>query len=296
MRQGANPKVCDRPLRRGLAAVGRVGDLSLEYERDGANTVLSRSRCRSPWHLLPPLALDESGCACTLLVNPSGGLVGGDRLSLRATLGANAHVLFSTPSATRVYGTTSEPSVQSVELVAGPGAVLEWLPDVTIPYAGARFRQTIRVTLGSGATGLIWDAVASGRMARGERWAFTSLESEVRIATAAGSLVLDRAEVNPDRKRVARLGLDGWDYVGTLYLINDAVEDAVWKRLKERIVEVLEARTGTVLGGVSRPAGPGLVVRLVTRSAPDLNDVLNEVWGAVRGHLWNLPVPALRRY
>ena len=79
------------------SAVGRVGKLTLEYARHGKQTVLSRSKCRTPWHLLPPIYLDETGAAYTLLLNPSGGLVGGDRLTLDIKLKPKTHVLPSTP-------------------------------------------------------------------------------------------------------------------------------------------------------------------------------------------------------
>jgi urease accessory protein len=47
---------------------------------------------------------------------------------------------------------------------------------------------------------------------------------------------------------------------------------------------------------VSEPAAPGLAVKLVAKSAPDLNETLDELWQAIRLTLWNLSRPALRRY
>ncbi|MBI4400290.1 MAG: urease accessory protein UreD [Nitrospirae bacterium] len=283
-------------MRRGeVSSVGRVGELELAYHRRGRHTVLLRSRSRSPWHLFPPITLDETGCAYTLLLNPSGGLVGGDRLSLRATLGKDAHVLFSTPSANRVYRSASETAEQSVDLAVGPGAILEWLPEPTIPFAGSRFRQTIHVSLQPGATALLWDAIASGRVARGERWVFTDLENEIRITTAAGEYLLDRYHVHPEKKTGAGLACD-WDYVASLYLVSDTVDAEIRKRLEEKIAVILDECAGSVLAGVSKPALPGLAVKLVARSAPDLNGVLESLWGAIRGQLWGFPVPALRRY
>jgi urease accessory protein len=279
-----------------IASVGRIGELTLDYAWNGHATVLSTSRCRSPWHLFPPIALDDTGSAYTLLLNPSGGLVGGDRLSIRATLGVNAHVLLSTPSATRIYRSASEPSVQSVALDVGPGAILEWMPDITIPFAGSRFRQTIHVTLHAGATILLWDAMASGRVARGERWAFANVENEIRITTASCGYLLDRSHVVPEERR-GRVGLaHDWDYVASLYLVSDAVSAEVWKKLEEQIADILDDHAGTMLGGVSKPAVPGLVIKLVTRSAQDLNTMQEAIWGTIRSHLWDSQIPALRRY
>jgi len=280
---------------RQIESIGRVGELVLDYSRHGRETVLSEFQSRSPWHLFPPITLDDTGCAYTLLLNPSGGLVGGDQLSLRARLGPQAHVLFSTPSANRVYRSVSEPSIQSVDLIVGPGAIGEWLPEVTIPFAGSRFCQRIHAEVGFGATLLLWDAIASGRMARGERWAFASLDNEIRITTASGRSVLERYHLNPTERGGVGLAT-AWDYIATLYLVNDTVNAEVWKRLAEQLAAILEARPGSVLGGVSQPAVPGLAVKLVASSAPDLNAILEAMWGAIRAHLWRLPVPDLRRY
>ena len=284
---------CDE--RESLARVGRVGELVLDYSRQERTTVLSAFHSRSPWHLFPPITLDDTGCAYTLLLNPSGGLVGGDQLSLRARLGPQAHVLFSTPSANRIYRSVSEPSIQSIDLHVGPGAIVEWLPEVTIPFAGARFRQRIHVDLGPGATLLLWDAIASGRIARGERWAFAYLNNEIRIRAASGQSVLERYHLNPSQRGGVGLAAD-WDYVASLYLVSDTVNAEIWKRLEEQIAAILEDHPGSVLGGVAEPALPGLAVKLVARSAPDLNVTLEAMWGALRAQLWNLPAPTLRRY
>src|SRR5512132_1948919 len=155
-----------------MSEVGRVGKLDLDYGRQGQRTILTKSRCSSPWHLFPPMYWDSSGGAFTSLVHPSGGFVAGDHLSIRASVGRDAHVVLSAPSAHRVYRSLGGEANQTVQLSVASGGVLEWFPEVTIPFAGSRFVQTMNVTLAEGATALIWDSFASGRVARGERWAF----------------------------------------------------------------------------------------------------------------------------
>ncbi|THJ25528.1 MAG: urease accessory protein UreD [Nitrospira sp. CG24E] len=313
-----------------LDAVGRRGALSYEFERQGSRTVLARSSCSSPWHHFPPSYLDDSGCAYTWLVNPSGGLVGGDHVSIEAQLHTGTHVLMTSPSANRVYRSLAEPAVQEVRLSVGPDARLEWVPEVTIPFAGSRFRQSIHVDLAPGATAVLWDTMASGRVAKQERWAFASVENEIcirglappssavpvpflpvrvpflpargqpsRRAPVPGSVpwsVVERYCLVPG-SLPAPLGLvENWDYVASFFVIGDAVGAEVWKHLDEVLAAIMEQRSGPVLGGVSTLAAPGLVVKLVARSAPDLTEMLEAIWGAVRANLWNLPLPNLRRY
>ena len=276
--------------------VGRRGRLSYEFERAGPRTILTHSFCTSPWHHFPPSYLDNSGCAYTWLVNPSGGLVGGDHVSVEAQLHAHTHVLMTSPSANRVYRSLSEPAVHEVCLSVGPGARLEWVPEVTIPFAGSRFRQSIHVDLAPGATVVLWDAMASGRVAMRERWAFAAVENEIRIRTPLGGSVVERYRVVPGRLPES-VGLAGsWDYVASLFVIDDGVNAEIWKGLEAAIAVILDEHPGLVLGAVSTPAAPGLAVKMVARSAPDLTVTLEAIWAAVRKDLWNLPALNLRRY
>lgn len=277
-------------------SVGRVGRLQLEYAKRDGRTIIARSHCTTPWHLLPPIYLDDTGAAYTLLVNPSGGLVGGDRLSIDMSVKEGAHVLISAPSANRVYRSESEVSAQDVTLAVGPGAILEWLPEQTIPFAGSRFRQTLHTTLAPGATILLWDAIAAGRIARGERWAFATLENDIRITTASGASLLERYALDPSTT-MGSIGLaSDWDYVASLYVVSDAVTPEAWNRLETRIGVTLDEQAEHVLGGVSQPAVPGVAVKLLAKSAPDLTRIQDALWAAVRAELWSLPPVAWRKY
>ena len=283
-----------------ITEVGRTGKLRIEYARRDSQTIIARSHCTSPWHLFPPIYLDDSGAAYTLLLNPSGGLAGGDRVAIEMTLAPRSHVIVSAPSSNRVYRSPSEDlkSVQTIRLVVGAGAILEWVPEHTIPFAGSRFRQVIHVRLAPGATVILWDAMASGRIARGERWAFASLENDLTLTTASGDSLTERFRLDHhdhlDRHPagIAR----AWDYVGSLYVVSDAMNADVWKTLEARVSDVLDAEPGRLLGGVSTPSVSGLVVKLVTRSAPTLTATLERLWTAVRLTLWGLPPVILRKY
>src|SRR5579884_909604 len=279
-----------------LSSVGRKGRLTLEYVRQGPRTALSRSSCRTPWHLFPPIYLDDTGCAYTLLLNPSGGLVGGDHLAIDLSLGTRAHVLVSTPSANKVYRSLRASSVQAAQISVGPGAILEWIPEPTIPFAGSRFRQAVHVTLAPGATAVLWDTIASGRIAGGERWAFASLDNEIRITTASGASVSERYTLRPDDGSGGVGLVEPWNYVASFYAVGDAVGEETWKRLEENLAQILDERFGRILGGVSQPAVPGLTVKLVARSAQDLAAVLQSLWAAVRRELLNLPPVVWRKY
>jgi urease accessory protein len=280
------------PADAGLNGIGRRGELRYEFEWDG-RTVLGRSSCSSPWHHFPPSYLDASGCAYIWLVNPSGGLAGGDHVTVDARLQDDTHVLITSPSANRVYRTVSEPAVQDIRLSVGAGARLEWLPELAIPFAGSRFHQSIHVDLAPGATLVLWDAMASGRIARGERWAFAEYANEIQIHCDSGGAAVERFQLTPET--VGTVAAQ-WDYVASLFVVGDGISSDRAKRLHERLFEICDRQPGALLGGVSEPAAPGIVVKVVARSAHTLAGFLDAAWTGVRHCLWDMPAPALRRY
>jgi urease accessory protein len=138
--------------------------------------------------------------------------------------------------------------------------------------------------------------MASGRIAREERWAFASLENDLTITTASGGFLTERFQLDHDCDRHPAGIARAWDYVGSLYIVSDAMNADVWKTLEAGLGDILDAEPGRLLGGVSTPSVPGLVVKLVTRSAPVLTAALEHLWTAVRSTLWGLPPVALRKY
>ena len=279
-----------------MADIGRVGRLDLHYRRDGLRTILTASRCSTPWHFFPPAYLDDSGCAVTSLVNPSGGFVAGDHLSIHAALEEGAHVVMTTPSANRVYRSLGEDSRQSVTLSVSPGAVIEWFPEVTIPFAGSRFVQTMAVTLAKGATALIWDSLASGRVARGERWAFTSLRNEIDLTTASGARLLERYHVRPEEDQGGCGLVSAYDYVASFFVVSDAVDPDRWPALRDTVAGILDSFGSDLLGGVTEPPTPGLAVKLISRSPEALAMAQERLWEATRRAVLGLARPALRHY
>jgi urease accessory protein len=180
--------------------------------------------------------------------------------------------------------------------VAADG-ILEWMPEHAIPFAGSRFRQRIDARLGNGATLVLWDAVASGRIAHGERWRFASLKNRIQITLPSQATVEEHYALSPGETGGGVGMVEAWDYVGSLYIVVDAVSATRWTSLETALWEVLEKqRDHGVLGGVSQPSVPGVVVKLVARSAPVMTRLLMELWAAVRHDLWQMPPATLRKY
>jgi urease accessory protein len=273
----------------GAGRVGRDGALSLCFERRGATSILAASRFTLPLQILAPVALDDAACVVSLL-NPTGGIVGGDRLAIDVEVGAGAHACLTTPSATRVYRTVGAPAEQRVRIVLAPGAVCEWVPDHTIPSEGAALRQSLTVEARPGATLIAIDAYAAGRVARGEAWRFGRLDSALTVRDAAGLVLHDRfvLEGGPAWRG---LGLaEQRPYFASVVVLGEVGLDDFVAGLPTALAPV----AGACVGAARLPRR-GVLVRCLADGAPALTEALASIWALARRWLLGRPPLALRK-
>ena len=270
------------------ARTGRDGFLRLGFERRGARTVAASCRSTLPLQVLAPMALDDPAAVVSIL-NPTGGLVGGDRLAIDVVAGAGAHACLTTPSATKVYRSGGEAAVQDVTLRLASDAVVEWVPDHTIPFAGSIFRQRIHVTLGARARLILVDAFAAGRVARGEAWTFGVLDSALTISDEGGCRLHDRF-VLEGGARWTGLGLaEGAPYFATMVVAGDGGSDVLGS------IQRALAGSRDIRHGAAPLSGGGAIVRCLAPTAPALLDTLDTVWSEARRALLGLPALVLRK-
>jgi urease accessory protein len=272
-----------------LERVGRDGALQLRFERRGDRSVLTGCRSTVPLQVLAPVALEDPAAVVSVL-NPTGGLVGGDRLAIDVVAGPGAHACLTTPSATKVYRTSGPPAEQLVTLRLEAGATVEYVPDHTIPFAGAAFRQEIRVELAAGARLILVDAFAAGRIARGEAWRFDSLESLLLLRDCRGWRLRDRLRLR-GRPDWAGLGFaEDHAYFGTVVVLGDGEPNGF-----EADVERLAARHDVSLGG-GPLAGGGWIGRILACDAPALAQAVTEIWTLARRAVLDAGPLDLRKY
>ncbi len=276
-----------------LDRIGRDGFLELAFERSGARTILARQRSTHPLRALAPFRAPD-GSLCLMMLNPSGGLVGGDRLRTEVEIGAEAAATLITASASKVYRTIGPPARQVCVLRLQSGATLEYLPDHTIPHPGSLLHQSLHLTMAPDSRAIIYDALAVGRVGRGERWLFNEIKSETVIMRGARAIYINRARITPRTQPLDQLGwMEGFNYLATLIILTDIIAD--WTSLSAELDRAIAA-CPEVLGGVSEIAAGGCAVRFLASSADSLGKIAAALWGVARRHLFGLAPFSLRKY
>jgi len=265
-------------------------DLDFEFDHAAGRTVLAASRQQTPLKVVRAFAL-EDGSALAHLHNVSGGLLGGDRLALRVQVGAGASAQLTTTGATRIYRARelAADAVQSNHISVGENALLEYVPDPIIPFAGARFRQQTTIQLASGAGLFWWEILAPGREARGELFAYDRMELRMDIWTPERLIAAERIRLEPRVHAVSSLArLGDYRYWATFYICRVGADRKVWAAAEQRLREVAASVSpdGETRWGVSTLATDGLVVRCLAREGRWVLAGLREIWTAAKSLLY----------
>lgn len=273
--------------------VGRDGLLRLRFARNGANTILAQSRFSLPLQALTPLALAD-GASYLMLLNPTGGVLGGDRLITDIVQGADTHVCLTTPSAMRIYRTAEKPAILETVIYLDTGATLEYFPDHVIPHAASALRQSLRIEMGRGSRAIVLDSMASGRVAHGERWNFTEMDSRMEIYASGRPIYINRTKIIPARNRPDRVGwMEEFDYLSCLGLF--AEEFTRWPQVAAAMNEELQGAPN-VCGAASLVSRGGCVARFLAHSASDMTFANKKLWDAARALVAGLPPFDHRKY
>jgi len=252
-----------KPIQSAPVSRRQEGRLDLLLERAGAITRPVRCAVQPPLQLSRARYDDQARPdqpALTLV--HLGGILAGDRYDLHIALGDGARARITTAAATQVYRMPQGEATQDIRIELGPGSRLEWLPEPTILFGGARFTQTTMVTLGAGARLVLLDVLTPGRLARGEVFQFDRYAARLEVCDAAKRLLLaERALLEPRRHDLSAPGVLGATPVlGSLYILGDGVD-------AERGCAQVTGREGALaglsidLGAAVLPNGCGVLVR-----------------------------------
>jgi urease accessory protein len=261
--------------------------LELAFVRRGEHTILSRRRFTHPLQALEPVRAAD-GSLFLMMLNTSGGLVGGDRLQTTVEIGQDASAALITASAAKAYRTTGAPAIQETVIRMGRGATLEYLPDHLIPHPGAVVHQSIRVEMAQGSRAIVYDSIAAGRIGRGERWMFRELRTETTLIRGTKPLYISRAHITPESQPLNQLGwAQDFNYLASIVIVGETADNGdpyEWTALGADLDSALRNCTG-VHGGVSEIGCGGSVVRFMAYRASDLSLATHILWDIARRFL-----------
>jgi len=272
---------------------GRMrASLRLGFARDDVTgrTTLAFSHQDPPLRVVRAFHADENG-AIAHLHNVSGGLFGGDDLTLQVEVGKGAETQLTTTGATRVYRRAAGNAItrQHSEFMVSENALLEYVPDAIIPFAGANYYQHTIVRLSANAGLFWWEILAPGREASQEVFAFERVEMRTEIEAGDEVISLDRMRLEPGKKAIASSGRMGpYRYCATFYICKLGVDAELWLDLESQLRTTVPdlPRLEETRWGISTLKAHGLMIRCLAKQGCDATSGLFCLWDAAKFALY----------
>jgi urease accessory protein len=266
--------------------------LSLDYSLEAGRSVL-RFAHTGPLRVLQSLYPEGDAVCHNVLVHPPGGLVGGDTLDIRVTVGCGAHGLVTTPGATRFYRSSGEPALQQTRLSLQAGARLEWLPLETILYSGCKAANHLSFDLAEGAELIGWDITALGLPHAGQAFAQGQFWQHIEMP----GVWLERGLVDARDTRWLNspLALAGQHCMASIFF---AAGSAIGRARRELALDsarqVLGDHALNAMAGATSPNPQVVVLRALAPQVEPARDLFKKVWAVWRQALWHKAAAAPR--
>jgi urease accessory protein len=249
---------------------GWEATLELGFELGNDKTVLAHRRHHGPLTVQRPF-YPEGGVCHLYLLHPPGGVVAGDSLTIIITAAANSAALVTTPAAGKFYRSTGELARQSVTLSVAAGAALEWLPQETIIYEGARVASELRVNLETDARFIGWEVLVLGRPAANEGFTVGEACMSWQIFRADELFYRERLKLDA-QAFAARWGLNGHSACGTMFACPASI---VQLEAVQQLIGETAGRGVTLIDDL-------LICRALDIRADRLRGFFQQVWAALR--------------
>ncbi|MCE9574211.1 MAG: urease accessory protein UreD [Deltaproteobacteria bacterium] len=232
-------------------------------------SVVAGARPAGPLRLLAPSGGGDA--AWVYQASLGGGLIGADDLALDIEVEAGATLFLSSQASSKVFRTARSRTAIRARVDRG-GTLIAW-PDPVVCFAGAALDQRQAFALAADASLVCVDAIAAGRVARGERWAFDRLATRLTVDIGDERALSEAMLLAPEHGAIAaRMG--GAGAIATIVVagprvasIAAAILDAAAGPLPRTIDDALITASPQPWGAIARIAAPTVEALLAVIAA-----------------------------
>lgn len=200
-----------------------AGSVKLSVAPHGERTRPVKTESFGVLRLMQPLYLDDSGQVAYIIMNPGGALFG-EKYQLTVEVHPDASLLLSSQSATRIHKTPGDPAEQEIVCSIGAGARLEYIPDQTIAYRDADFRQHMKITIAPDAQGFFAEDITPGWSPDGTHFTYANVHQRIDVRSSEHERLVfaDNLRIQPEQIGDALFGLgylEGYTHMASILIL-----------------------------------------------------------------------------
>jgi urease accessory protein len=238
--------------------------------REHGRTVVADQAFRAPFHLSKPYWDGDAQTLIVQVVNPTAGILAGDRLESVLSTGNGAALLVTTPSASRLFTMRDGLAECRQSFSVASRGWLEVSPEPLVPHRGTRYRQSTAIDVEANAGLFFLDQLMPGRLGHGEAWSWSELRLELDVRVGGERVLRERfTHAGPRLKEMAGFAGSGPTacFANAVLIPPDTVQET-WRSELESL-----HRNGVWIG-VSRLRKVGWTIKVITPGPVQLRETV----------------------
>lgn len=256
--------------------------LDLIFECRNSKTALTGKQHSGPLMVQKPFYPESKKCCHVYIIHPPGGIVGGDSLTINASLSPDTHALLTTPAATKFYKSNNYTATQNQTISLSNDAIFEWLPQETVYFNGAQARAKTRINVSENSKFIAWEIQCLGLPANQEEFNSGFYTQKLEIWNQHKPLLLECNRITGgDKILSAPWGLNQCKAIGTLVFNNPD---------NMNILEIIKGHLkidDTITTGCTSFNG-FVVVRAMALYAEPVKELFISIWELIRPYILKL--------
>lgn len=271
-----------------VGSPGKNAIAELTFTKSGDKTYLTDLYNVLPAKILRELYYDPylPGLPYILFMNPTGGIVQGDRYVYKIRLNDGAEAFITDTMATKIYKMDLNYPSKQVEVYLGKNSRLEFLPREIMVFVDSRWHQRVMFHVNDGSKLLYCEIFCPGRIERGEFWDFEIYSSKVVIEKDK-NLILNESTTFTKQDK---------DLLDVIFGNNKYYLKAYWYS-DNAINAKKEIDFHNTYGGATQMANDkGLTIKSLSNDLNELKQLQGEIWKVFRKTETGMEVPELRMY
>ncbi len=260
------------------------GRLDVEFDNRDKQTIVKSIYEQHPLRLLRPTGNEDVKTG--VILNTSGGIVGGDEFGITVRSGSQTKVCLTSQAAEKVYRSSGPDAHLNIEMFLGQNSWTEWLPHETILFNASCMRRSFKVQAAPSAQLLAGDLVVFGRTAMNERLTRGLFHDEWAIRIAERLVWCDAFLLQDDMSVVlqAPAGCNGATSMGLLIYVGPNAADHL-----ERARQLANDNTTDATKCGATCLDQILIMRFLSTKFGDLRNTFENAWCVLRHEISSLP-------
>ncbi|EUJ30632.1 urease accessory protein UreD [Listeria cornellensis] len=270
-----------------------TGTLELAIAKKNGKSVPTDVYFQGALKVMRPQYLDDSGQVVYFILNPGGGYVDGDVYRIAVSVEANAELLLTTQSATKVYKTPNDIVRQETEITLGKNSLLEFISDPVIAYEGARYVQQQVVHMDETASLFYSEMITPGWAREQDGFRYEKLLLKNQVYVDGKLSIIDAFRLTPASGLLHGIGmLEDHSHVGSLLVVTPGVDESFMLDLQNDLKQAFPIlRFGVSLLNVS-----GFSARILANTTQELERFIAHCHQYIRAHCFEKSPLLLRKY